>query len=216
MSEVIVYGVPGSPYVRSVLLGLEEKGARYRLHALRLGEGKAPEHLARHPFGRIPSISHDGYELYETQAIIRYVDAAFPGLELQPRDPRSAGRMNQIVGVVDWYIFQQVTAVISYNRLLAPLLGQTTDEDAIAAAVPNAVRCLDALERLRGTSRFLVGEAISIADLMLAPQLAVFATIPEGERLLRGRPLADWLTMMNERSSMRATTREQLTGQQAA
>src|SRR5215469_16557000 len=146
MSEVIVYGVPGSPYVRSALLGLEEKGAPYHLHPLRLGDDKTPEHLARHPFGRVPTLSHDGFELYETQAIIRYVDAAFAGPELQSRDTRSAARMNQIIGVVDWYFFHQVTAVISYNRLLAPLLGRTTDEAATAAAVPNAIICLDVLE----------------------------------------------------------------------
>ena len=76
MSEVIVYGVPGSPYVRAALLGFEEKGAPYRLHALGLGEEKTPAHLVRHPFGRVPTIDHDGFALYETQAIIRYVDAA--------------------------------------------------------------------------------------------------------------------------------------------
>jgi glutathione S-transferase len=210
MSGVIVYGVPGSPYVRSALMGFEEKGATYRLHALGLGDEKAPAHLARHPFGRVPTIDHDGFALYETQAIIRYVDAAFDGPALQPRDVQAAGRMNQVVGIADWYFFHQVTAVISFNRLLAPLLGKTPDEAAVAAAVPKAKTCLDALERLKGSSRFMVGDDISIADLMLAPQLATFMMTPEGQHLLPGRGLADWLAMMNERPSMQATTRERL------
>jgi glutathione S-transferase len=210
MSKVIVYGVPGSPYVRSALLGFEEKGAPYRLHALGLGDEKAPTHLARHPFGRVPTIDHDGFALYETQAIIRYVDTAFEGPSLQPRDAHPAARMNQVIGVVDWYFFHQVTAVISFNRLLAPLLGKTPDEAAVAAAVPKAKTCVDALERLKGTSRFMAGDAISIADLMLAPQLATFMLTPEGQALMSGRALADWLAMMNERPSMQVTTRERL------
>lgn len=210
MDEVTVYGVPGSPYVRSALLGFEEKGAPYRLHALGLGDEKAPAHLARHPFGRVPTIDHDGFALYETQAIIRYVDAAFDGPALQPLDARAAGRMNQIIGIVDWYFFHQVTAVIGFNRLLAPLLGKTPDEAAIAAAVPQAKNCLDALEKLKGSTRFLVGDAVSIADLMLAPQLASLLMTPEGQHLVPGRALADWFAMMNERPSMQATTRERL------
>src|SRR5262249_9033179 len=87
-SAGVVYGVRGSPYLRSALLGFEEKGAPYRLHALKLGGEKSAEHLVRHPFGRVPSIDHDGFALYETQAILRYVDATFDGSALQPRDAR--------------------------------------------------------------------------------------------------------------------------------
>jgi glutathione S-transferase len=210
MSEVIVYGVPGSPYVRAALLGFEEKGAPYHLHALGLGEEKTPAHLVRHPFGRVPTIDHDGFALYETQAIIRYVDAAFAGPALQPRDARATARMNQLIGIADWYFFHHVTEVISFNRLLAPLLGKTPDEAAVTAAIPKATTCLDALEQLKGNNRFMVGRDISIADLMLAPQLATFMSTPEGQYLLSGRALADWLAMMNERPSMQATTRERL------
>ena len=98
MNDVTVYGVPGSPYVRSPLLGFEEKGAPYRLHALGLGYEKKPDHLIRHPFGRVPTINQNGFELYETQAILRYIDATFHGPALQPRDLRAAARMDQIAG----------------------------------------------------------------------------------------------------------------------
>jgi glutathione S-transferase len=210
MADVIVYGVPGSPYVRSALLGFEEKGAPFRLHPLGLGDEKKPEHLARHPFGRVPTIEDNGFKLYETQAILRYVDATFRGRSLQPRDLREAARMDQITGVVDWYFFREITSVISFNRFLAPLLGIPTDEAAIAAAVPKAKICLDALEQLRADNRYLAGNDISIADLMLAPQLEILRATPEGQTLLAHRALGDWLTMMAERASMKATTRERL------
>ncbi len=112
MTEVVVHGVPGSPYVRSVLLALEEKAAPYRLAAMGIGEGRSPGHLARHPFGRIPVIDHGDFQLYETQAIVRYVDAVFPGPTLRPADPRAAARADQVCGIVDWYLFPQVSATI--------------------------------------------------------------------------------------------------------
>src|SRR5262249_31313167 len=72
-SNMIVHGIPGSPYVRAALLVLEEKGAEYELAAMQLGGLKQQPHLSRHPFGRIPAFEHDGWMLYETQAIMRYV-----------------------------------------------------------------------------------------------------------------------------------------------
>jgi glutathione S-transferase len=68
MSEFIVHSVPGSPFGRAVLAILEEKGAPYRLAPLAPGAHRSPEHLARHPFGRVPALEHGGFSLYETQA----------------------------------------------------------------------------------------------------------------------------------------------------
>jgi glutathione S-transferase len=50
--------------------------------------------MARHRFGKIPAFEHAGFRLYETGAITRYVDEAFPGPRLQPDDPRDRARMN--------------------------------------------------------------------------------------------------------------------------
>jgi glutathione S-transferase len=67
--SVTIYGIPGSPYVRAALVGCEEKGVAYDFRHMNFGESKSPEHLARHAFGRIPAFEHDGFALYETQAI---------------------------------------------------------------------------------------------------------------------------------------------------
>src|SRR5947208_5823279 len=101
MSDFIVHGVPGSPFLRSVQLGLEEKGALYRLAVMAPGESKSAAHLKRHPFGRIPAFEHGDFQLYETQAILRYLDDVIPEPALKPADPRAAARMNQIIGIND-------------------------------------------------------------------------------------------------------------------
>jgi glutathione S-transferase len=58
MKEFAVYTIPGSPFGRAVLATLEEKGARYRLKAMTPQQMRSPEHLALHPFGRMPSLEH--------------------------------------------------------------------------------------------------------------------------------------------------------------
>ncbi|MBI1776576.1 MAG: glutathione S-transferase family protein [Proteobacteria bacterium] len=211
MAEITIHGIPGSPFVRSALLGLEEKGVSYRLAAMAMGEHKSEAHLQRNPFGRIPVLDHGAFRLYETQAILRYVDAAFPGPALQPKEVPAAARMNQIAGIVDWYFFPQVSATITWQRIIVPQFrGGTPDEAVIAAALPNARICVDELERLKGDNAFMAGGQISIADLMLAPHLAYFARTPEGAGMLKGKTLAAWLARMNERASMQATEREKL------
>src|SRR5215467_8925003 len=74
MSAFQVHTVPGSPFARAVLATLEEKTAPYAVVAVAPGTLKSEVHLALHPFGRVPVLEHNGFRLYETQAILRYLD----------------------------------------------------------------------------------------------------------------------------------------------
>ena len=95
MSEYLVHIVPGSPFSRAVLVTLEEKNTRYRLMPVVPGTLRSSQHLSRHPFGRVPVLEHDGFVLYETQAILRYLDRVLPAPALTPVDARTAARMDQ-------------------------------------------------------------------------------------------------------------------------
>ena len=208
MSDIVVYGVPGSPFMRAVQMALEEKKAAYRVQAVAPSESKSEAYLKKHPFGRVPAFEHGDFGLYETQAILRYLDDIFPEPRLQPRDPREAARMNQIIGINDWYFFPKAAAVIVFQRIVGPvLLGIKTDEAAIEAALPMGRTCVAELDRLLGAQQFLAGDHLSIADLMLAPQLDFLAETPEGKSLLAGTRIEAWLAHMNERPSMQATQR---------
>lgn len=208
MSEIAVYGVPGSPYVRSVQLSLEEKGIAYALRIVSVVETKRDAHLTRHPFGRVPTFEHGDFRLYETQAILRYLEDVFPEPGLTPADPRARARMNQIIGINDCYFFPKVAAVIVGQRIVGPaLLGMKTDEAAVAAAVPMGTICIAALDRLLGSRPFLAADQLTIADLILAPQLDFFVATPEGKAMVDGTRLQMWLERMNRRPSMVATRR---------
>ena len=101
MTDFVVHSIPGSPFGRAVLAALEEKGAPYRLVAIAPGTLRAPEHAARHPFGRIPVVDHGDFSLYETQAILRYIDRIVPRPALTPAEPRAAARMDQLMNIND-------------------------------------------------------------------------------------------------------------------
>ena len=217
MSGIIVHGIPGSPYVRAALLSLEEKGADYEFAAMAPGTLKQQPHLARHPFGRIPAFEHDGWMLYETQAIMRYVDAVVPGPRLQPEEPRAAARMNQLMGITDWYVMRQVSMPITRNRVVAPRFNRPVDEDAIVEAIPNARICITEIGRLLDGHSWMAGDALSLADLLLAPHLSMLAQAPEGAQILQEHEnLRRWLTRIEARPSMQVTTWDRLLERVAA
>jgi len=218
MSEIIVHSVPGSPFGRAVLITLEEKAAPYRFAAVAPAALRTPAHLARHPFGRVPVLQHGDFTLYETQAILRYLDRVLPGAALTPAAARAAARMDQLMNVNDWYLFQGVANVIAFQRIVGPrLLGLTADEAAISAALPRAQRVIDELAGLLGEQRYFVGAAPTLADLLLAPQLDFLAQTPEWQGLTaRHANLLRWLGRMCARPSVQATTWERVAALAAA
>ena len=212
MSEFVVHATPGSPFSRSVMAALEEKGAPWRLAALRPGTSKQEPHLSRHPFGRIPVVEHDGFTVYETQAILRYLDRILPEPALTPADPRAAARMDQVMNINDWYLFQGCGNVIAFQRIVRPiLLGQPTDEDAVREAMPRGHVVFAELSRLLGDQPWFGGAALSLADLMVAPQLDFLAKTPEWQELTADcSNLVDWLARAEARPSLKATTWEKV------
>jgi len=212
MSDYVVHLIPGSPFSRAVLATLEEKGAPYRVAAVMPGTLRSAQHLDRHPFGRVPVLEHGGFRLYETQAILRYLDRVLPEPTLTPADPQRAARMDQLMNVNDWYLFHGVANVIAFQRIVGPrLMGLTPDEAAIAATLPKARTVFDELARLLGAQACFTGESLTLADLLLAPQLDFLQQTPEWESLTAAHAnLRQWLTRMQSRASLRATTWEKV------
>jgi glutathione S-transferase len=218
MAEFIVHSIPGSPFGRAVLAMLEEKAVRYQLAPVAPGMLKTQPHISRHPFGRVPVLDHGGFMLYESQAILRYLDRVLPTPPLTPTDPKAAARMDQAMNVNDWYLFQGVNSVIGFHRVVGPrVMGLTPDEAAIAAAMPKAHVVFNELARLLGEQDYFAGRVVSLADLLIAPQLDFLAETPEWSALTAEAPnLVSWLDRMNIRPSLKATTWEQVSEMAAA
>ena len=205
---VKLYGMAGSPNVRGAMLGLDEKGVDYELIDV-APPFNAPEHLERNPFGRVPVLEHDGFVLYETQAILRYLDQAFEGQALQPTDAAEAARMNQILGIIDCYLFESWSGVIGFERLIATrFFGRPCNLERVEAAVPVASRCAEALEALI-TAPYLTGETYSLADIRLMPHFDWLRLTPEGVAILAGKSrLVQWFQQVSERPSAKKVLRQ--------
>jgi glutathione S-transferase len=212
MGTPVVYGPRFSTYVRSVLIALEEKRADYEVHEINILEGahQTPEHLARHPFAKVPAFSHDGFDLYEGSAILQYVDAVFPGPSLQPDDAKANARMHQVIRVIDSYAYPAFITQIVIPRVVVPMTGGETDEAAVTAALPQAEKCVNALNQLNGGKKFMAGSAFGLADIHLVPVYDYLSQTPEGESLLGNAPgLRSWWDGVKNRESV-TKTRPQL------
>lgn len=210
MLPPILYGAPYSVYVRAARLALAEKGVAYELVPVDIFSAEVPGwYRALHPFGRIPAFEHDGFRLYETGAILRYVDEAFDGPALMPPpgEPRGRARVNQVIGLCDAYLYRALIWDIYVERCDAPAEGRASDEAKIAAAIPRVATCFAALAELaQEEGPYLLGAQLTLADLHLAPMISLGLRAAEVPPLLGAQPrLARWWAAMRERPSLAAT-----------
>jgi len=185
-SRPIVYGAAYSVYVRAVRLTLIEKGVAYDLVEADVfgNPSQRAAQLQRHPFGKIPAFEHQRFHLYESQAIERYVDEAFGGPTLQPTDLRDRARMNQVLSVLDAYVYPQLVWGVHLERVEKPQRGLQPDQARLAEALAKSRICLLALTQIMGDGPWLAGPSLTLADLHAAPMLDYFCRAPEGRDLL--------------------------------
>nr|WP_200991941.1 glutathione S-transferase family protein [Rhizobium rhizogenes] len=203
-----LFGADYSVYVRIVRLCLIEKGIGYHLVPVDVFAegGTSVDYLARHPFGRIPAFEHDGFSLYETGAIARYIDEAFEGPKLQPSSAAHRARCNQLISIADNYAYPQLVWGVYVERVSKPGRGVPADEEKIAVALAKARVCLTAMSDLMGDTSWLVGEQPTLADLYAAPMFDYFFMTPEGVELINQYAnLKAWWSRMALRPSMIAT-----------
>lgn len=204
MNKPVIYGADYSVYVRIVRLVLEEKGIDYELVPVDVfaPEGIPAWYFEHHPFGRIPAFEHDGFRLFETSAIARYVDEAFDGPALQPADARGRARMGQIIGMLDAYGYRSMVWDVAVERLEK----STPDETLIASGLSQASTALRALSSLKAPGPWLLGDQLTLADLHAAPIVGYFVKVPDGQSLLAKFPeIQAWWDRISARASFPRT-----------
>jgi len=169
-----LYWISGSPNAWRVMLAMEVKGLTYKSHRLDPGKGehKTPEHLAMNPHGKIPVLKDGNFVIYESIAIMAYLDRKHPEPALFGSTPQEAG-----------HIWQRTFEVMNYARepiedgVVRPLFrgqAETAGEDIKAAAV-EADRALNWIDDILATSDYLAGDNLSAADISSMPILQVLA-----------------------------------------
>ncbi len=209
MASIELLGLRISVYTRIARLALEEKKIDYELREVDIfaDAGPPPEYLEYNPFGTIPCLKYGEFSLYETGAICRYIDEMFLGMPLQPKEPAPRARMNQIIGILDSYTYRPMVWDVYVQRIVVTGSGGQADEALIAAALPTLKTVLQQIDLWRGDCEFLVGDAITLADLYAYPMLRYFIETGEGAAMLESFPqLNEWMRQMQTRASARATS----------
>jgi glutathione S-transferase len=174
MAIVFYYG-SGSPFAWRVWLALEHKKLPYELRVMSFDKGdlKQPAFQALAPRGKVPLIQDGDYVLYESAAIMEYLQDAFPssGAALFPADPKPRGIARRLIREADEYLMD------SLDELLEQVLFVPKDkrnDAAIAAAKDKFLAELPHWQRAAAASGkdFLVG-AVGAADFTTYPYFAL-------------------------------------------
>jgi glutathione S-transferase len=205
MSKPVLFGFDGSTYVRTVRMVLHDKGADYDQVPVNVleGEPRQPEHLERHPFGKVPVLDHDGLRLIETAAIAPYLDEVLPGPSVTPDNAKDRARMRSAMSVIDAYGYGALVGAAGFH-LFPDLIGNP-DEETHKETVERAKLVLKTLMGIRGGDPYIAGSKPSLADYYLAPICFYVSLTPEADTLLGEPSVKDWWERMQGVESFKAT-----------
>jgi glutathione S-transferase len=199
MADIKIYGVPPSSFTRTVRLACHEKGIDYELVPMFPGQLGA-----LNPFQKIPVIDHGDMTLYESTAILRYLDRAFPGPTLWPEESHLAAQCDQWVSAVNDSLVNSALRYLANHFGFLPVPQEMAEK-----YLAKAREVVPVFDRRLGQSRYLVGDGVTAADLFLAPIVFNFPAIPGLKEVGEGSPnLARWMREMSARPSMQATEPE--------
>lgn len=187
---------------------LAEKRHTATLHLVDIptGEHRRPEHLARHPFGKAPVLDDDGFVVYETAAIVRYLDETLPGPSLQPTDPRARARALQWDRVHQSY-FEPHARPLLVHKIFARHIGFPGDDAVIAAGRAGMLPALDVIDRHLAHAPYLAGEQFSLADITWLPFLEYLQACGEDAAIRERSHVAAWWSRIGERATWAAVAR---------
>jgi glutathione S-transferase len=198
MATITFHSMADSAYLWTAMHAADEKGVDYELVPLELG---SPEHIALHPFGKMPIFQHGDVVLYETLAIAHYIDRAFAGPPLQPADPLGQAQVLRWVSIVNAYVFPTMNR-FTKERLVRPAWGVASDEAFLAGAQAPLALQMRLIGEAVAAGGYLAGSSVTLADSFLFPHLLFFGCTPEGAALIERTPTAaQWLARMQARPS---------------
>ncbi|CAJ0824122.1 13208_t:CDS:2 [Entrophospora sp. SA101] len=166
-----------SPVLR-VLFTLEALGLEYEYEQITGMEYiKSPEYLAtKNPFGKIPVIIDDGFTLYESRAICRYLVNKYQGTKnstiLIPKDIQKAALVEQYLSVESLYFEISSTAINYEEVIVTKYQGKEANAEKIKESKEKIEQTLDIYEKLLEGKDYLIGE-FSLADLCHVPNLFI-------------------------------------------
>lgn len=199
MTQFTLYGPALSTYVRTVRMILIDTETSYELESVDIFNERSSDYLAKHPFGKVPVLAIDGELLYETCAIVEYLDAVVGHYQFTPTEPLQRARVRQIISIIDSYLYSPAISTITIQRLIVPSQGGQPNETAIQAAIPKVKTALEAIEAIITSSSYLLGDKITLADFFLLPVMFYLSKTPEMVEVTSNTPkLKAWWEALSQ------------------
>lgn len=188
MASITIHGFAPSTYTRTARMAAIEVGAEYELAPLAYGK---PEHIALHPFGKMPALTDGKRTVFETLAIVAYLDRNYGDGKLLPAD--TLVRNLCVISAAIDYVYRPVVHV------------EKDDAEQLAAVE----RVFDWLESVLQEGPYLSGDVVGAADLFLAPMLDYHVNEAGSDHVWPDRPaLKTWFEAVSARDSFTQTASE--------
>ncbi|KZV32365.1 glutathione S-transferase-like [Dorcoceras hygrometricum] len=167
-----LYGDPLSPAAQRVRVALEEKELHYEFEYVDLSSGqhKKEPFISLNPFGVVPVLQDGDLTLFESRAVTQYIAQKYAdkGTPLVPNDPKKQAIVT-VWREVESQSFDAAASKISFELVVKPKLGMPVDESTVAAQEGKLASVLDIYESRLSASKYIGGDAYSLADLHHLP-----------------------------------------------
>jgi len=200
-----LYGNPHSTCTRKVLTTLAEISLPYEFILIDMakGEHKSPEHLVRQPFGQVPVIDDDGFQLYESRAICRYLNDKTRAA-LIPTSLTDRARMEQWISIETSNFSGHAMKFIFQHVFKRP-----QPQEVLDAARKQLDVTLDAMDARLGAQPYFAGKEFSLADISFMPYVEYALVTPLKEPITGRKNVHAWWTRVSERPSWRKVVARQ-------
>src|SRR5690554_6909027 len=191
---------PLSTFSRRVRIALIEKRISHELVEVDMAARKhrEPEYLALNPYGRVPTFEEDGFVLYESTAILEYLEMTRPDPPLVPADPRGRALVAMHMKLCDIQLARQTGIIIFPKRFLPK---ERWDEKAMEQAKKEIEKHLEILERQLDKKEYLVGDRYSLVEVCYTPFVEFFPLM----EITPPPAVAAWTERMLARESAQQT-----------
>lgn len=178
-----LYGSPISPYARAVRMTFVEKNLSYEFESIGPADLKAPDYAQRHPYRKLPALDIDGQPLFETTAIMRYLDEAHAsGRSLSPVAALPRAYSDQWLSVACSYLYSDIFNGLIFQRMFAPQFGMPVSEDLISESVEKTRHHLRVITDALSTGA--LGKDLTLGDILVGAILLPLPDFDEGRTLL--------------------------------
>jgi glutathione S-transferase len=168
--QMKLYYYPVSTFARRVCIALLEKhiDCEWVQVDLPAQAHKAASYVALNPYSKVPTLEDDGFVLYESSAILQYLEATHPTPALVPADARGRATVDMHMRLCDAHLGRHAGAILFPKRFL-PL--ERWDLAAMDAAKGEISKHLAIVEQQLGGRPYLVGDSFTLADVAYLPFL---------------------------------------------